>query len=151
WVVVTRGPAAPGWASPGAAANIITTAATSISKPAAANRHVPFALSRLTMAVIFGTPSVLCCRSPYFYGRNLAATATTVSAPRSHRGLSPVATDGGKMTLMPPAFIYPANPRPGDAIAVLSPSAGLPAVFARLHELGLTRLREECGVRPGKD
>ena len=52
------------------------------------------------------------------------------------------------MTLMPPAFIYPAKPRPGDAIAVLSPSAGLPAVFPLPYELGLTRLREEFGLRP---
>jgi muramoyltetrapeptide carboxypeptidase LdcA involved in peptidoglycan recycling len=52
------------------------------------------------------------------------------------------------MTPMPPAFTYPAKPRPGDAIAVLSPSAGLPARFPLPYELGLRRLREEFGLRP---
>ena len=49
---------------------------------------------------------------------------------------------------MTPAHRYPDKPRRGDAIAVLSPSAGLPAVFPLPYELGLTRLREEFGLRP---
>ena len=49
---------------------------------------------------------------------------------------------------MTPAFRYPDKPRRGDAVAVLSPSAGLPARFPLPYELGLTRLREEFGLRP---
>jgi muramoyltetrapeptide carboxypeptidase LdcA involved in peptidoglycan recycling len=47
-----------------------------------------------------------------------------------------------------PAFSYPDKPRRGDAVAVLSPSAGLPARFPLPYELGLTRLRGEFGLRP---
>ncbi|WP_405486074.1 S66 peptidase family protein [Streptomyces sp. NBC_00096] len=43
---------------------------------------------------------------------------------------------------------YPAKPRPGDAVAVLSPSAGLPALFPHPYELGLRRLRDEFGLNP---
>ncbi|MCJ0869432.1 S66 peptidase family protein [Streptomyces sp. AP-93] len=43
---------------------------------------------------------------------------------------------------------YPAKPRPGDRVAVLSPSAGLPALFPQPYELGLRRLREEFGLEP---
>ena len=49
---------------------------------------------------------------------------------------------------MAPAFRYPDKPRRGDAVAVLSPSAGLPARFPLPYDLGLTRLREEFGLRP---
>jgi muramoyltetrapeptide carboxypeptidase LdcA involved in peptidoglycan recycling len=49
---------------------------------------------------------------------------------------------------MAPVFRYPDKPRRGDAVAVLSPSAGLPARFPLPYELGLTRLREEFGLRP---
>ena len=40
----------------------------------------------------------------------------------------------------------PAKPRPGDRIAVVSPSAGLPGLFPLPYELGLRRLREEFGL-----
>lgn len=43
---------------------------------------------------------------------------------------------------------YPAKPRPGDRIAVLSASAGLPALFPQPYELGLRRLRDEFGLTP---
>jgi len=43
---------------------------------------------------------------------------------------------------------YPPKPRPGDRVAVVSPSAGLPAVFPHVYELGLRRLREEFGLVP---
>ncbi|WHM41314.1 S66 peptidase family protein [Streptomyces sp. BPTC-684] len=43
---------------------------------------------------------------------------------------------------------YPAKPRPGDRIAIVSPSAGLPALFPLPYELGLRRLREEFGLEP---
>ncbi|WP_326560962.1 S66 family peptidase [Micromonospora sp. NBC_01796] len=43
---------------------------------------------------------------------------------------------------------YPAKPQPGDRVAVLSPSAGLPAVFPHVYELGLRRLRDEFGLIP---
>ncbi|MCX4745471.1 LD-carboxypeptidase [Kitasatospora sp. NBC_01287] len=44
--------------------------------------------------------------------------------------------------------IYPAKPRPGDRVAVLSPSFAGPAVFPHVHELGIRRLREEFGLEP---
>ncbi|MGK5738373.1 S66 family peptidase [Micromonospora sp. URMC 103] len=43
---------------------------------------------------------------------------------------------------------YPPKPRPGDRVAIVSPSAGLPAVFPHVYELGLRRLREEFGLEP---
>lgn len=46
----------------------------------------------------------------------------------------------------PPA--YPPKPRPGDRVAVVSPSAGLPALFPHVYELGLRRLREEFDLEP---
>lgn len=47
----------------------------------------------------------------------------------------------------PPSPGYPAKPRPGDRVAVLSPSAGLPELFPQPYELGLRRLREDFGLR----
>ena len=41
---------------------------------------------------------------------------------------------------------YPGKPRPGDRVAVISPSAGLPAIFPEVYELGLRRLRETYGL-----
>ncbi|WP_446212683.1 S66 family peptidase [Micromonospora sp. IBSANI012] len=43
---------------------------------------------------------------------------------------------------------YPRKPRPGDRVAVVSPSAGLPGLFPHVYELGLRRLREEFGLEP---
>ncbi|MFE9203700.1 S66 peptidase family protein [Micromonospora sp. NPDC007230] len=43
---------------------------------------------------------------------------------------------------------YPAKPKPGDRVAVVSPSAGLPGLFPHVYELGLRRLREEFGLEP---
>jgi muramoyltetrapeptide carboxypeptidase LdcA involved in peptidoglycan recycling len=43
---------------------------------------------------------------------------------------------------------YPPKPRPGDKVAVLSPSAGVPAVFPDVFELGLRRLRETFDLVP---
>ncbi|MFG1650532.1 S66 peptidase family protein [Micromonospora sp. NPDC049275] len=43
---------------------------------------------------------------------------------------------------------YPAKPKPGDRVAVVSPSAGLPAIFPHVYELGLRRLRTEFGLEP---
>lgn len=43
---------------------------------------------------------------------------------------------------------YPAKPRPGDRVAVLSPSAGLPGRFPDVYELGLHRLRTVFGLDP---
>lgn len=47
-----------------------------------------------------------------------------------------------------PAPVYPPKPGPGDRIAVLSPSSGLPGVFPQPFELGLRRLVEEFGLEP---
>jgi muramoyltetrapeptide carboxypeptidase LdcA involved in peptidoglycan recycling len=43
---------------------------------------------------------------------------------------------------------YPPKPTPGDRVAVLSPSAGLPAIFPDVYELGLRRLRDTFGLEP---
>ncbi|CAM5656022.1 LD-carboxypeptidase [Streptomyces avidinii] len=51
------------------------------------------------------------------------------------------------MTPPPPPPRHPAKPRPGDRVAVLSPSAGLPGLFPQPYELGLRRLREDFGLR----
>lgn len=47
-----------------------------------------------------------------------------------------------------PRLRYPAKPRPGDRVAVLSPSAGLPQRFPRPFELGLRRIRDDFGLVP---
>lgn len=38
--------------------------------------------------------------------------------------------------------------KPGDQVAVLSPSAGLPQIFPEVYELGLQRLRDDFGLVP---
>ncbi|MGH3748183.1 MAG: LD-carboxypeptidase, partial [Micromonosporaceae bacterium] len=43
---------------------------------------------------------------------------------------------------------YPPKPKPGDKVAVLSPSRGLPELFPDVYELGLRRLREEIQLEP---
>lgn len=43
---------------------------------------------------------------------------------------------------------YPSKPRPGDRVAVLSPSAGLPGILPLPYELGLRRLRDDFGLEP---
>ncbi|MFF4485847.1 S66 peptidase family protein [Streptomyces sp. NPDC001544] len=43
---------------------------------------------------------------------------------------------------------YPPKPSPGDRIAVVSPSGGLPELFPRPYELGLERLSEDYGLEP---
>lgn len=43
---------------------------------------------------------------------------------------------------------YPPKPRPGDRVAIVSPSSGLPGLFPLPHELGLRRLRERFGLIP---
>jgi muramoyltetrapeptide carboxypeptidase LdcA involved in peptidoglycan recycling len=43
---------------------------------------------------------------------------------------------------------YPPKPRPGDRVAVISPSFGAPAAFPAIYELGLRRLRDELGLEP---
>lgn len=43
---------------------------------------------------------------------------------------------------------YPPRPSPGDRIAVISPSSGLPGLFPLPYELGLERLRKEYGLEP---
>ncbi|NES14315.1 MULTISPECIES: S66 peptidase family protein [Micromonospora] len=48
--------------------------------------------------------------------------------------------------MTPPS--YPAKPKPGDRVAIVSPSAGLSGLFPHVHELGLRRLREEFGLEP---
>jgi muramoyltetrapeptide carboxypeptidase LdcA involved in peptidoglycan recycling len=43
---------------------------------------------------------------------------------------------------------YPVKPRPGDRVAVLSPAAGVPALFPHVYQRGLARLREAYAVEP---
>jgi hypothetical protein len=43
---------------------------------------------------------------------------------------------------------YPPKPSPGDRVAVISPSAGLPGILPLPYELGLERLRTEYGLEP---
>ncbi|MFI6649185.1 S66 peptidase family protein [Streptomyces sp. NPDC050529] len=43
---------------------------------------------------------------------------------------------------------YPSKPRPGDRVAVLSPSSGLAGILPLPYELGLRRLREDFGLKP---
>ncbi|SEO36253.1 S66 family peptidase [Actinacidiphila rubida] len=42
----------------------------------------------------------------------------------------------------------PEKPRPGDRVAIVSPSSGLPGLFPVPYELGLRRLAEEFGLKP---
>ncbi|MFC9669965.1 S66 peptidase family protein [Streptomyces sp. NPDC056949] len=44
--------------------------------------------------------------------------------------------------------LYPAKPRPGDLVAVLSPSSGLPGALPLPYELGLSRLQDDFGLKP---
>ncbi len=46
------------------------------------------------------------------------------------------------------SLIYPNKPHPGDRVAILSPSMGLPAVFPAVYEQGLRRIREVFGLVP---
>ncbi|MGW7487037.1 S66 family peptidase [Streptomyces sp. NPDC054786] len=43
--------------------------------------------------------------------------------------------------------LYPAKPRSGDLVAVLSPSSGLPGVLPLPYELGLRRLQDDFGLK----
>jgi len=45
-------------------------------------------------------------------------------------------------------MIYPPKPRPGDLVAVVSPSAGSPGLYPDVYELGLRRLRDTFGLEP---
>ncbi len=46
------------------------------------------------------------------------------------------------------SFIYPSELHPGDRVAILSPSMGLPAVYPEVYEQGLQRVREVFGLVP---
>ncbi|MBO0789516.1 MAG: LD-carboxypeptidase [Ktedonobacteraceae bacterium] len=46
------------------------------------------------------------------------------------------------------SFVYPKRVQPGDKVAVLSPSAGLPEIFPGVYETGLRRLREQFHLEP---
>jgi muramoyltetrapeptide carboxypeptidase LdcA involved in peptidoglycan recycling len=49
---------------------------------------------------------------------------------------------------MRPEFTAPAKLKPGDRVAVVSPSFAAPGVFPAKHELAMRRLREELGLEP---
>lgn len=46
------------------------------------------------------------------------------------------------------AATYPSKPRPGDRVAIVSASAGLPGLFPLPYELGLRRLEEDFALTP---
>ncbi|WP_018348538.1 S66 family peptidase [Longispora albida] len=53
------------------------------------------------------------------------------------------------VTESPSARVYPPKPKPGDRVAIVSPSTGrLPHTFPHVHELGIARLRDELGLVP---
>jgi muramoyltetrapeptide carboxypeptidase LdcA involved in peptidoglycan recycling len=54
----------------------------------------------------------------------------------------------GRQTARMSDLIYPSKPRPGDKVAVVSPSAGLAERFPMPYELGLRRLRDDFGLMP---
>jgi muramoyltetrapeptide carboxypeptidase LdcA involved in peptidoglycan recycling len=45
-------------------------------------------------------------------------------------------------------FTYPEKPEPGDKVAILSPSSGLPELFPAVFEQGLQRLRDDFQLVP---
>jgi muramoyltetrapeptide carboxypeptidase LdcA involved in peptidoglycan recycling len=47
-----------------------------------------------------------------------------------------------------PDLIAPVKLKPGDRVAVLSPSSAAPGLFPAQHELGMRRLRDEIGLEP---
>jgi muramoyltetrapeptide carboxypeptidase LdcA involved in peptidoglycan recycling len=47
-----------------------------------------------------------------------------------------------------PDLIAPIKLKPGDRVAVVSPSSAAPGLFPAQHELGMRRLRDEIGVEP---
>ncbi len=49
---------------------------------------------------------------------------------------------------MPPSLLAPTKARPGDRVAVLSPSFAAPGVAPHVHEQALQRLREVTGLEP---
>lgn len=52
------------------------------------------------------------------------------------------------LTEHPGAFTYPSKPVPGDKVAILSPSSGLPELFPAVYELGLRRLQDHFHLVP---
>ncbi|MEP6696287.1 MAG: S66 peptidase family protein [Pseudonocardiales bacterium] len=49
---------------------------------------------------------------------------------------------------MRPALVTPPAVRPGDRVAVVSPSFAAPGMFPAVHELAMHRLREQIGLVP---
>jgi hypothetical protein len=45
-------------------------------------------------------------------------------------------------------FLYPPKIRPGDKVAILSPSSGLPERYPAIYEQGLLCLREHFNLEP---
>lgn len=46
------------------------------------------------------------------------------------------------------SFVYPPKVHPGDKVAVISPSSGLPEIFPAVYEQGLRRLRDIFQLEP---
>ena len=49
---------------------------------------------------------------------------------------------------MRPHLTIPGKLAPGDRVAVVSPAFAAPGPFPEVHEVAMTRLREEIGLEP---
>src|SRR5262249_48504932 len=81
-----------------------------------------------------------CPALPVTRTRSPGMRRTLLSAPRSR-----VAWGDGRVR---PHLTIPGNLAPGDKVAVVSPSFAAPGPFPEVHELAMTRLREEIGLQP---
>jgi muramoyltetrapeptide carboxypeptidase LdcA involved in peptidoglycan recycling len=56
--------------------------------------------------------------------------------------------DGHRAAAPPPALVSPPPVRPGDRVAVLSPSWAGPGVYPEVHQIGLRVIEEQLGLVP---
>src|SRR5256885_10373945 len=52
------------------------------------------------------------------------------------------------MNVQNPLFFYPEKLVPGNKVAILSPSGGLPEIFPDVFNLGLRRMKDIFGLEP---
>src|SRR5215831_3466208 len=81
-----------------------------------------------------------CPALPVTRTRSPGMRLTLLSAPRSR-----VAWWDGRVR---PHLTIPGKLVPGDKVAVVSPAFAAPGPFPEVHELAMTRLREEIGLEP---
>lgn len=93
------------------------------------------------------TPPKRCCP----WSTRSSASSRTLGLRVSTRRVLGPRLEGTPVTLLDKGnepFPRLPKPRPGDTVAILSPSAGLPAIFPAVYELGLERLRDRFGLVP---